>query len=176
MLDPTSACATPSIRRAALPDYDALSGVYAELDQQHAAALPEIFRWTDQPLRSRERIAELLGRDDTTILVAEVLDEIVGLVQVVTRQTPETLIHQPRSVAVIAHLVVRAHYRRQGIGRALIGAAEGWARERGFAQIELGVWEFNRSAISFYEQQGYTTLSRLMSKSLGSDGESPRED
>lgn len=72
MVDPTSACATTSIRRAILGDYDALSTVYAELDQQHAAALPEIFRWTGQPLRSRERVAELLAREDTTILVAEI--------------------------------------------------------------------------------------------------------
>lgn len=95
--------------------------------------------------------------------------------QVVTRQMPETLIQLPRAVAAVAHLVVRAHYRHQGIGRALLGAAEGWARERGFTEIELGVWEFNRSAIAFYEQQGYTILSRLMTKSLGSADESPRE-
>ena len=45
----------------------------------------------------------------------------------------------------------------------------GRVRSGGFANlegIELGVWEFNGDAIRFYEQLGYTTLSRMMSKPL----------
>jgi len=44
--------------------------------------------------------------------------------------------------------------------------ADQWAAEKGAANIELTVYEFNQSAIAFYEGLGYTPLSRKLSKPL----------
>ncbi len=41
-----------------------------------------------------------------------------------------------------------------------------WAIAKGATSIELNVYEFNETAISFYEGLGYQTLSRKMSKEL----------
>lgn len=167
MPDHTAKGSESIIRRATLDDYEAIAAVFAAIDQQHANALPGIYRWSDRPVRSRERIGEIVGREDATILVAERHGEIVGLVEVATRQSLDTPLHVPRRVARVETLVVRAQDRRHGIGRALMEAAEEWAQERGCNEIELGVYEFNRPAIALYERLGYTTLSRMMRKSLG---------
>jgi ribosomal protein S18 acetylase RimI-like enzyme len=44
-----------------------------------------------------------------------------------------------------------------------------WAIARGATSLELNVYEFNETAISFYERLGYQTLSRKMSKELTKD-------
>jgi ribosomal protein S18 acetylase RimI-like enzyme len=46
-----------------------------------------------------------------------------------------------------------------------------WALTKGASSIELNVYEFNETAISFYEKLGYQTLSRKMSKDLKTDEE-----
>ena len=84
----------------------------------------------------------------------------------ICESAPERLL-VPRYYASIDDLVVRESWRQRGVGRALMARAEQWARERGLETIEFGVWEFNAGAIRFYEQLGYTTLSRTMSKPLG---------
>ena len=44
-----------------------------------------------------------------------------------------------------------------------------WATTKGATSIELNVYEFNKTAISFYERLGYQTLSRKMSKEITKD-------
>ena len=46
---------------------------------------------------------------------------------------------------------------------------QAWAIAKGATSIELNVYEFNETAISFYERLGYQTLSRKMSKQLRKD-------
>jgi ribosomal protein S18 acetylase RimI-like enzyme len=56
--------------------------------------------------------------------------------------------------------------RRQGIGRALMLAAEQWTRERGVTSVELIVWDFNREALQLYEQLGYSVEFRRLRRVL----------
>ena len=51
--------------------------------------------------------------------------------------------------------MVAATHRRQGVGRALLAAAAGWARDVGIAKLELSVFPHNTAAIALYEQLGY---------------------
>jgi hypothetical protein len=44
-------------------------------------------------------------------------------------------------------LAVRSDQRRRGIGRSLLEAVHGWARERRLGHVSLNVWEFNQSAL-----------------------------
>ena len=154
------------IRRATMEDYDALCAIWTEVDSLHADALPQLFRRPQGPLRSFERVAELLADENSAILAAELGDELVGVVTVVINTSPPYPIFVPRSWAVIEDIGVSSGHRRRGIGRALMRAAHDWARQRGVADMELTVWEFNKDARAFYEALGYTTVRRRMSSSL----------
>ena len=63
-------------------------------------------------------------------------------------------------------LYVAPDHRRQGIGAALMGQAEAWARERGDRQIGLQVFESNQPALNLYRNLGFQTQSLWMVKTL----------
>jgi GNAT superfamily N-acetyltransferase len=52
-------------------------------------------------------------------------------------------------------LVVTRAAEGTGVGRALLQAAEDWARERGYRTLALNVFEGNRGARAVYEHLGY---------------------
>jgi len=54
-------------------------------------------------------------------------------------------------------LYVADKARRSGLGRALVRAAAGRARERGCARVELDVSESNPAALALYEDLGFAT-------------------
>ena len=53
------------------------------------------------------------------------------------------------------YLATAASERRSGLGRAMMQAAEDWARIRGAPKIELMVRDTNNAAAGFYEALGY---------------------
>lgn len=154
------------VRPAREQDYDELSAVFAEVDALHADALPELYRHVSGPVRSREYIAEILARDDAALFVAEWDGSTAGVVHVEAREARDTPLHVPRRYAEVDTVVVREALRGRGIGRALIEAAERWARERGLESLQLVVYEFNRPAMGLYGRLGYATLRRTMRKRL----------
>lgn len=155
-----------SLRRATLKDYEELCEVFAEGDALHHEALPHFFRRTEGPARSRQYLSEILANREAALFVAETAGRILGAVHAEVRRTPDLPSVIPRRYVRIAMLVVRARFRRLGVGRALLERVHRWALEQGIAQVELLVWEFNQEAIAFYEKLGYETASRLMWKSL----------
>ena len=52
-------------------------------------------------------------------------------------------------------LMVAKDARRQGVGRALLDAAVGWARGAGISKLELHVFPWNEPAIQLYEAYGF---------------------
>jgi RimJ/RimL family protein N-acetyltransferase len=84
------------------------------------------------------------------VFVAEAEDgSIVGRLSIARDQHPAS-----KHVADLGLMVAKSH-RRQGIGRALLEAADGWARDAGVRKIELHVFPWNEAAIALYEQLGY---------------------
>ncbi len=88
---------------------------------------------------------------DVLFLVAEEDGAILGTIFVNTRTDYFT----KATVAYVEVLAVSEAAAGKGIGRALMEAAEGWARERGFVRVDLAVFANNRRARAFYEHLGY---------------------
>ena len=59
--------------------------------------------------------------------------------------------------------------RRAGIGTALVGSVEDWARTAGYERVGLGVTMTNTSAIRLYERSGFVDLGERHPLREGSD-------
>jgi GNAT superfamily N-acetyltransferase len=155
-----------SIRPARVTDYPAVDRLGRLVQADHAAAHPEVFRPGVTAL-TENRFRGLLANAKARLLVAEEDQRVVGLVVLERREAPDYPVFVPRTVVVVEILVVEPGAQGMGVGRHLIEAARDWSREIGAAAVELGVFEFNRKAIGFYEHLGFTTLRRTMAMPVG---------
>jgi RimJ/RimL family protein N-acetyltransferase len=86
---------------------------------------------------------------DAAVLVAELDGTVVGRLSLARDAHPAS-----HHVADLG-LMVAAGYRRRGVGRALLAAAEDWARGAGVSKLELHVFPHNEAALALYEACGY---------------------
>ena len=102
-----------------------------------------------------EIIAKNIAALDQThakLFVAECSGEVVGFVE---PQVYEAVYFAP--LVNILGLAVRESQRGQGIGRALMDAAEQWARKIGATGIRLNSGSTRTNAHGFYRHIGYTS-------------------
>jgi len=106
-------------------------------------------------------------RPDVLVLVAETAAGVgVGMAFVTTQIDYFTQEPHPH----LETLAVDRAAEGRGVGRALLDAAEGWARQRGHAFITLTVFEGNRRARRVYERRGYLAETITMRKPLDAPG------
>src|SRR5690606_33485467 len=74
---------------------------------------------------------------------------------------------QERTYGYLQSLVVQARFRRHGIGRQLVHAAEVWAQEREAIEMRLDTWLFASGPLPFYALLGYRPLKQEMVRNLG---------
>jgi len=114
---------------------------------------PEGWLLADSHWRSvadeRRYIRALRRHPDGALIVADAADLVVGRLSIVRDAHPSSA-----HVADLG-LMVAASHRRRGIGRALLAAAEEWARGAGVSKLELHVFPHNAPAMALYEGFGY---------------------
>lgn len=144
------------IRPAVPSDIAAMNPLFEELDEHHRAALPGIFRKPTAARREPAWLDEILAGPDSAILVAEATDaRIIGLVVLVARSAPASVVRDARRFVEIHELVVGRRHRRAGVGRSLIEESKTWARERGIPNLEVSAWSFNVATVEFYRKVGF---------------------
>jgi ribosomal protein S18 acetylase RimI-like enzyme len=112
----------------------------------------------------RKVLAEAVSNQDAgaAVLIAEREDG--GRVGFISLKTRDDLTGVAR--AHVADLAVAESARRLGVGRALMRAAETWARERGLTILSLDVWSTNERALAFYRDLGYRPESLCLIKAV----------
>jgi predicted N-acetyltransferase YhbS len=120
------------------------------------------------------RIERLRADPSGRVLVAEVGAEVVAAAGLWT--IPHVV--RDSHLGRLTSLVVRADRRGQGVGEALVRAAEAEARRRGCTTMEVTSSRHRAGAHAFYARLGYTDAtdrSGLFRRTLGgTDG--PEED
>lgn len=89
----------------------------------------------DASVRARELFAAQLRSTMETIMLAFMDDEVTGILRCVESMGSPLL--EPARYAYISSVYVLPERRRQGVLRALLAAAERWARARGLDQMRL---------------------------------------
>lgn len=158
-----------TIEPAAASDFDQISRLFVEENRFHAELLPGRFQVVE-PIMTHEWFNAVLSSPARTLFVARNAGQVMGVLLLQEMANPDDEIFRSRRYLYVDELMVAGAYRGRGIGRRLMEAAEGWARERGIEEIELNVWERNVGAIAFYEHLGYTAVRRRMVRKVGSLG------
>lgn len=118
----------------------------------------------DNRMAIREAIVQRIVTDD--VLVARVDDRVVGFVMM-------TLEHgrykSDTDQGVIENIYVRDGFRGDGIGTALLTAAEDALTETGVETISLEVMAENDGARRFYQSNGYFPHRIELEKSTEND-------
>ena len=101
------------------------------------------------------------------ILVAESAQgEVIGYVALqphVPQEEPHEMFYH---YAYVSDIVVLPGRRGEGVGSALLGAAENYARRAGASVIRLGVLAGNHAARRLYAEFDYAERELLLEKSL----------
>jgi RimJ/RimL family protein N-acetyltransferase len=120
---------------------------------REVGAEPEGWLIADGEWRSvgeeRRHLRAVRASSHVAVFVAETEGGVVG------RLTIAREVHPACSHVADVGLMVARRERRQGIGAALLKAAEDWAQVVGVRKIELHVFPHNETALALYERVGY---------------------
>ena len=89
-----------------------------------------------------------LGRENSDVLVT---DDLSGSV----------MVGHDGHRGWIYYLAVAPARQRQGLGRALVTAAEQWLSQRGVVKLNLMVREHNEAVTAFYRKLGFELMPRV---------------
>jgi len=105
------------------------------------------------------------------VLVAEVAGTVAGMTELVIRSDPppDHQILIPRPMAEV-HTVVLEPFRGNGVGTALVRAAEQYAAEHGVSRLVAPILAPNTDAVSFYSAAGFGPHGVILSKELPAAG------
>ena len=137
-------------------------------------AQQEYERVIDSRLRPGEAMADeycdyLHGRCREArgqILVADHDGEVAGFVCVLAEEKFTGLDDPPGSYALVTDLAVLDPYRRQGIGRLLLDAAESYALNAEATELRIAVLTRNAAARAFYLSKKFEPHLEILVKPL----------
>lgn len=113
----------------------------------------------------RETEATLAGHPPSTmplvIFVAEHEGAVVGFVEVGLRSHADGC-HPRRPVGFVEGWFVDEAHRKHGVGRALIAAAEAWARDQGCTEMASDTWIDAEVSQRAHEALGFEVVDRCV--------------
>jgi len=129
------------------------------LDSRIPSGAEIIDEYIPQMLR---RCAECDGK----ILVAELDEEVVGFVTIFAKVSSGELADGDIEYGLVSDIVVASKFRKQGIGRKLLVAAEEYARSSDVKFLRIGVLAENQLADDLYGSIGFEILYLEREKKL----------
>ena len=139
-----------TIRQAERGDLDGWIGLRAAL-------------WPEEPrAQLAESAARFFERPEPTlegVLIAIASGQVVGFAELSRRPYAEGCVTSP--VGFLEGWFVAPHWRRRGIGRALVAAADAWARERGCREFASDTRFDNTSGAAAHHALGFEEVEQL---------------
>lgn len=151
-----------TIRKAEPSDSAGLLRLLKQIAGLHHAGRPDIFRPAGSKYDKRE-IADILRDEMKPVFVAvDDTQRVLGYAFCILRECKGDAMLQDRRTLYIDDLCVDAQQRGQGLGKALMDAVRNHAAQTGAVSLELNVWNFNKSALAFYEHLGFGVQKSIL--------------
>ena len=151
------------VRAATESDLEAAIELWHELEEaQGPTRLYPIAPDAEDRIRASFRAA--IADPAADLLIAYDGDEAVG-VTLVRLEKPSKMSNEEN--AELSRVVVRSDRRGTGAGRALVDAAEAWARARGIRTLGAAVFVANEASGRFWRAVGFEPWVERMVKVVG---------
>lgn len=129
---------------------------WADWRRMAQALLPD-----ENPDEYEPELRALIQRGDAAVFVAERPDgSVCGYVEAGSRPYADGCATSP--VGYIEAWYVDPDMRRSGYGRALLTAAESWARSRGYSEMASDALIDNAVSYESHIRSGYTEVERIV--------------
>lgn len=149
------------VRFAKEKDLDRVNELRKQVNDIHVEGRPDVFKaGFGNEIRNLAKV--ILESENSDIIVAERDGIICGMACVDYVNRPETAYGNARSFYHVQEIAVDTEFRRQGVAKELLEFMITDAKKRKLNKIELDVWEFNDSAIEFYQAVGFSQTRRWM--------------
>lgn len=146
------------IRELTINDFDIVESIIAKLHQLHIDNRPDFYIENEHPISKKEYKAMLKNQDKINIAYI-VDDKIAGICLATIKDRIEKSIY-------IDDIYVLEEFRHQGIATRLYKQVENIAKDMGAKRIDLTVWQFNKTAMSFYKSLGMKTQRTVLETRL----------
>ncbi|POR34384.1 Putative N-acetyltransferase [Tolypocladium paradoxum] len=155
--------ATPpliTLRRATAGDIPSISDLGARvfsLTFGHSVSSQQLQAYLDEAYSIPAVAADVADPLKDTVVATTPAGALVGFA-VLTRGSSEPCVAHLERTIELQRIYVDPAYHGNGVGKVLALEVEAVARERGFKNIWLGVWEENFKAQNVYERLGYKAV------------------
>lgn len=143
-----------NVRKAEVKDIPRILELLVQVDMVHHNARPDLFKGPATKYNAAE-IEELLADPSKPIFVYEDTNRVVqGHAFCIAKQVVGDSVLTDIKTLYVDDICVDEAARGQHVGTALYEYVKEYAKENGFYNITLNVWEGNPGAKAFYEAMG----------------------
>lgn len=143
------------VRRAQKEDIQGLLKLLVQVDMVHHNGRPDLFKGPATKYNAEE-LEQIIYCDSTPVFVcSDESGEIYGHAFCISRQEIGSSVLTDIKTLYIDDICVDEDHRRQHIGRMLYNHVRDYAKENGFYNMTLNVWNCNPGAVRFYESLGF---------------------
>lgn len=142
-------------------DYEAIHTFKKAIHKMHVDAEPQFYK-SSESIFTKEFFLEEIAKEH--IFALEDDGKLVGYLiwnEVEIKDHPLII---DRKIMMIDDLFIDNSRRNKGYGREMMDRIEEYAKGKGFASIELTVWDFNEGAQKFYRSIGMRAARIRMEK------------
>jgi len=141
------------IRRAENKDIPRIHELLTQVNNVHAEGRPDLFKKGNQKYTDEQLKGIIADKDFKPIFVAvDDTDRVLGYCFTIVEQFINDNNRTDVKTLYIDDLCVDSACRRQHIGKKLYDYVIDFARNNGFYNITLNVWECNPKARAFYDK------------------------
>ena len=154
-----------NLRVAVLDDKKQLDEIFREELEFHKSILPNFFKIPEIVI-DEQWLNSILTNKNTFLVVSDNNGTIIGAILYKIDTNPDDAIYKERKFGYIEELIVKALFRRKGIGNKLLNYAINDLKTRDIIDIELHVWENNTVGQKFFKKHQFKTIQRRMRLNL----------